>query len=187
MAELDRRTRTINLLIRFAAFVIYLVLGLLVFKAIENSGRHDEPGSTGKIWQGNHTRKGPTMEELKLNITQRFNISGSEFNKLAEAILEAEEQEYGKEGNSEDWMKHLEEEFEHVGDEKEHPEDEKEHNEDEKGRHEDEKGIHEGDKESYEHHDEESDHLYEGWWREEKMTYHESFALAFHIITTIGE
>ena len=78
MAELDRRTRTINLLIRFAAFVIYLVLGLLVFKAIENSGRHDEPGSTGKIWQGNHTRKGPTMEELKLNITRRFNISGIE-------------------------------------------------------------------------------------------------------------
>ena len=67
-----------TLLFLFLLWLIYITIGLFIFRAVEYDG-DKEPGKT----------KEQLLEETKLNITAKYNMSKADFDSLVQKIEEA--------------------------------------------------------------------------------------------------
>jgi len=77
-----------TLLSLFLLWLIYLTVGVFIFRAVEHDGDR-EPDKTEKA----------KLEEIKLNIMAKYNMSESEFNSIVEQIETASSSNGGPEWN----------------------------------------------------------------------------------------
>lgn len=81
---LSEKGRT--LLFLFLLWLIYLAIGVLIFRAVEHDG-DKKPEKT----------KEQLLEKLKLNITAKYNMSKTDFDSLVQKIEEASSSNAGPE------------------------------------------------------------------------------------------
>ena len=77
-----------TLLYLFLLWLIYLVVGVFIFRAVEHNGDR-KPDKTEKA----------KLEEVKLNTMMKYNMSESEFNDIVQQIETASSSNAGPEWN----------------------------------------------------------------------------------------
>lgn len=76
-----------TLLYLFLLWLIYLTIGVFIFKAVEHDGDKEQE----------NTKEEFRLEEVKLNVTTKYNMSQSDFDSLVQKIEDASSSNAGPE------------------------------------------------------------------------------------------